>query len=178
MNAEGIQATMGICCALLFQVNRLLLLLLPLAGLGRSCRFGSRKTVCIAVPAQWGVKSRKVGPRIINYEQNELTCCPNRTEYVKNDWFVISHGRFVTSAHWQWLREVLNSVAADVVTVNMSATLAAYREKVRVTPDSNVVGFRRWYLDSAQPAEIPSDWPHHVFIRTNVLTNLLADGAV
>ncbi len=149
-----------------------------LAGLGSSCRFGSRKTVCIAVPAQWAVKSRKDGPRIISYEQNEVTCCRERTEYAKNDWFVISNGRFVTSAHWQWLRDVLNSVAADVVTVNMSASLAAYREKVRITPDSNVVGFRRWYLDSAQPAEVPSDWPHHVFIRTGVLTNLFADGAV
>ena len=149
-----------------------------LAGLGRSCRFGSRKTICIAVPAQWALQSCKVGPRIISYEQNEVTCCRKRTEYAKNDWFVISNGRFVTSAHWQWLRDVLNSVAADVVTVNMSASLAAYREKVRLTPDSNVVGFRRWYLDSAQPAEVPSDWPHHVFIRTNVLANLLADGAV
>jgi lipopolysaccharide/colanic/teichoic acid biosynthesis glycosyltransferase/acetyltransferase-like isoleucine patch superfamily enzyme len=149
-----------------------------LAGLGSSCRFGRRKTVCIAIPAQWGVKSRKVRPRIINYEQNEVTCCRNQNGYVNNDWFVISHGRFVTSAHWQWLYEVLNSVAADVVTVNMSASLAAYREKVRITPDNNVVGFRRWYLDSAQPAEIPSDWPHHVFIRTNVLTNLLDDGAL
>jgi lipopolysaccharide/colanic/teichoic acid biosynthesis glycosyltransferase len=149
-----------------------------LAGLSNSCCFGSRKTVCIAVPAQWAVKSRKVGPRIIGYEQSEVMCCRNRAEYAKNDWFVISHGRFVTSAHWQWLREVLNSVAADVVTVNMSASLAAYCEKVRLTPDSNVVGFRRWYLDSAQPAEVPSDWPHHVFIRTSVLTNLFADGAV
>jgi lipopolysaccharide/colanic/teichoic acid biosynthesis glycosyltransferase len=149
-----------------------------LAGLGSSRRFGSRKTVCIAAPAQWAVKSCKDGPRIISYEQNEVTCCQNRTEYAKNDWFVISHGRYVTSAHWQWLREILNSVAADVVIVNMSASLAAYREKVRVTPDNKVVGFRRWYLDSAQPAEVPSDWPHHVFIRTGVLTNLFADGTV
>jgi lipopolysaccharide/colanic/teichoic acid biosynthesis glycosyltransferase len=124
------------------------------------------------------VKSRKDGPAIIGYEQGEGMCSPNEAEYKKSCWFVISHGRFVTSAHWQWLHEVLNSVSADVVAVNMLPNLAAYREKVRITPDSNVVGFRRWYLDSVQPAEVPSDWPHHVFIRTSVLTNLLADGAV
>lgn len=149
-----------------------------LSGLGGSRCFGSQKTVRIALPAQWGVKSRRDGPTTIGYEQGEVMCCRERTEYAKSDWFVISNGRFATSANWQWLREVLNSVAADVVIVNISPSLAAYREKVRITPDSKVVGFRRWYLDSAQPAEIPPDWPHHVFIRTNVLENLLVDGAV
>jgi len=149
-----------------------------LSGLGGSRRFGSRKNVRIAAPARWGVKSCKDGPTIIGYEQGEVMCCLDETEYRKNDWFVISNGRFVTSAHWSWLRDVLNSVAADVVIVNMSPTLAAYREKVRITPDSNVVGFRRRYLDTAQPADIPPDWPHHVFIKTSVLADLLVDGAV
>jgi len=133
-----------------------------LAGLGGSCRFGSRKTVRIALPAQWGVISRRDGSTTIGYEQGEVMCCRKRAEYAKSHWFVISNGRFATSARWQWLRDVLNSIDADVVIVNMSPTLAAYREKVRITPDSKVVGFRRWYSDTAQPADIPSDWPHHV----------------
>ncbi len=149
-----------------------------LSGLVGSRRFGSRKTVRIAAPAQWGVRSRGDGSTTIGYEQGEVMCCRKRTEYAKSDWFVISNGRFATSANWQWLREVLNSVAADVVIVNMSPSLAAYREKVRITPDSKVVGFRRWYLDTAQPVDIPPDWPHHVFIKTGVLANLLVDGAV
>ena len=149
-----------------------------LAGLGGSCRFGSRKTIHIAAPAQWGVKSRRDGPTIIGYEQGEVMCCRQRAEYAKSDWFVISNGRFATSARWRWLRKVLNSVATDVVTVNMSPTLQAYREKVRIMPDGNVLGFRRLYLDTAQPADIPSDWPHHVFIKISVLANLFVDGAV
>jgi len=149
-----------------------------LSGLGRSRRFGSRKTVRIAAPAQWGVKSRRDGPKIIGYEQSEVMCCRNRTEYARSDWFVISNGRFATSARWQWLRDILNSIDADVVIVNMSPTLTAYREKVRITSDSKVVGFRRRYLDTAQPADIPPDWPHHAFIKTNVLANLLVDGTV
>jgi len=149
-----------------------------LDGLAANCRFDSRKTACIAVPAQWGVKSRGDGPTTVGYEQGELRCCPDGTEYGKNRWFVISNGRFPTNTHQRWLRDVLNSVAADVVIVNMSPTLAAYREKVRITPDSKVVGFRRWYLDTAQPADIPPDWPHHVFIKTGVLANFLVDGAV
>ncbi|RKY11529.1 MAG: hypothetical protein DRP65_03985 [Planctomycetota bacterium] len=149
-----------------------------LSGLGGSHRFGSRRTIRIAAPAQWGVKSRRDGPTIIGYEQGEVMCCPDGTEYGKNRWFVISNGRFATSARWQWLRDILNSVAADVVIVNISSNLAAYREKVRITPDSKVVGFRRCYLDAAQPADIPPDWPHHVFIKTSILANLLVDGAV
>ncbi|MHC5061273.1 MAG: sugar transferase [Planctomycetota bacterium] len=149
-----------------------------LAGLTKSRRFDSRKKACVAVPAQWSLASCKGGPRTINYDQGEVACCHDQIECVKDDWFVLSHGRYVTSANWHWLREVLNSVAADVVSVNISASLTAYREKVRVTPDSSVVGFRRRYMDSAQPAEVPSDWPHHVFIRKSILEKLLVNGAL
>ncbi len=147
-----------------------------LAGLGGGCRFGGRKDVCIAAPAKWLVKSRRAGPAIIGYEQDKMIHYPAKAEYRKNSGVVISNGRFATSFNWKWLSNVLNSVAADIVIVNISPALAAYREKVRITPDSKVVGFRRWYLDSAQPAEIPPDWPHHLFIRTGVFEDLLVDG--
>ena len=54
-----------------------------LAGLGGSCRFGSRKTVRIALPAQWGVISRRDGSTTIGYEQGEVMCCRKRAEYAK-----------------------------------------------------------------------------------------------
>jgi len=148
-----------------------------LDGLAASCRFGSRKKVYIAVPAQWCPESRREGPAVIHYEKARGISC-RRSEYAEERWFVISNARFATNTRWKWLRDVLNSVADDVVVVNMSPTLQAYREKVRITPDSKLVGFRRWYFDTVQPSEIPPDWPHHLFVKTNAFEKLLVDGAL
>jgi len=103
----------------------------------------------------------------------------NIVEKAKTDpWFIISNARYATQINRPWMSGILANLQADVVMVNVVPQLAAYREKVRMASESKVVGFRRLYCDSAQPAPIPADWPDHIFIKTNMLNKVLLDGAL
>ena len=93
-------------------------------------------------------------------------------------WFVILNGRFVIRINYDWLYKVLARLQADVVAVNVLPQLQAFYEKVLVTSQSNVVGFRRFYSDSARPAPIPNNWPHCLFIKTDILNRVLVDGVL
>ncbi len=41
-----------------------------------------------------------------------------------------------------------------------------------------MAGFRRLYFDSAISVPIPTDWPHHIFVKIAVLEKILDDGAL
>jgi lipopolysaccharide/colanic/teichoic acid biosynthesis glycosyltransferase/carbonic anhydrase/acetyltransferase-like protein (isoleucine patch superfamily) len=49
---------------------------------------------------------------------------------------------------------------------------------VRLTPEAKVAGFRRYYSDCIEPAPIPIDWPHYIFIRTGVLEQILVNSTL
>ncbi|MEN6336335.1 MAG: sugar transferase, partial [Phycisphaerales bacterium] len=58
--------------------------------------------------------------------------------------------------------------------------LMAYRERVRLTSDNQLVGYRRLFADSVAPMPMPAQWPHHLLIRselfeTVIRPSLLAD---
>jgi lipopolysaccharide/colanic/teichoic acid biosynthesis glycosyltransferase len=65
-----------------------------------------------------------------------------------------------------------------VVAVNVAPVLLGKREKMRLTAQGKVAGFRRLYCDSAEVAPVSTDWPHHLFVRTNVLEKVLAGCAL
>jgi len=111
-------------------------------------------------------------PGIIWYDNDRIPC-PGTWREKKDRWFVISNGTFATNPSRTCLQDVLNRSEDHVVTINVLPNLGAYREKAVITPQRNVVGFRRYYCDSAQAAPIPATWPHHVFIRTDKLDKLL-----
>ena len=95
-------------------------------------------------------------------------------------WVVVTDGRFATCVNHHLLARVLASVNADVIAVNAVPSLLAYRERVRLTPDNRLVGYRRMFADSAAPMPMPADWPHHLLVRPEVFEtvirpNLLAD---
>jgi lipopolysaccharide/colanic/teichoic acid biosynthesis glycosyltransferase len=96
----------------------------------------------------------------------------------RHSWLVISNGRFATQINSELLEKVLAGIQADVVAVNVDSEALGKREKMRLTAQSKVAGFRRFYFDSAEPAPISADWPHHIFVRTNVLDQVLADRAL
>jgi lipopolysaccharide/colanic/teichoic acid biosynthesis glycosyltransferase len=92
-----------------------------------------------------------------------------------NLWIAFSNGRFVTQMNAELLDKVLAETQADVLAVNSRPDLLAYREKVLLTADGKVAGFRRVYADSIEPAPMPSDWPHHVFVKRGALDRILSD---
>jgi lipopolysaccharide/colanic/teichoic acid biosynthesis glycosyltransferase len=95
----------------------------------------------------------------------------NRTT---NSWFVVSNGRFATRINHASLEKILLGAQSDVVAVNVEPELLCEREKVRLTTQGKVAGFRRLYSDSVEFTPVTTDWPHHLFVKTNVLDRFLA----
>ncbi len=93
-------------------------------------------------------------------------------------WFVVSNGRFFTKVDRNQLSRTLAGFDAELVAVNVDAALLSYCEKVRITSQGGVAGFRRLYYDSVLPAPVPADWPHHVFVRFDVLDKVVVNGAL
>lgn len=91
-------------------------------------------------------------------------------------WLAISSGRFSTYVSNGPLERLLDGTEADLVAVTVSPRLLAYREHVRLTQRGELVGYRRLFRDSVEPAPVPADWPHHLFIKTACLDRVLGDG--
>lgn len=91
-------------------------------------------------------------------------------------WLAISNGRFVTRMNRQRLTQGFAGEEADVVAVMTDPDLAAYRERVRLTQQGQLVGYRRLYRDSLELIPMPLDWPHHLFVRSEVAGRILDGG--
>ena len=147
-------------------------------GLSKNLRLNGDTNAAVTIPEGWAVESPLTSPKIEHYGKHVPLSCEHLQLTKRNSWFVVSNGRFATQINSELLDKVLADTQADVVTVNVEPELLAYCEKVRLTAQSKVVGFRRLYSDSAEPAPIPDDWPHHLFIKTDILNKLLVDGGL
>lgn len=126
----------------------------------------------IAIPAQWQTSDLASQPGVISYDNNTISLA-SVDHYEK--WTLISNGRYSSNADTKMLADLADSQDTDIMSVNVDPQLAAYCEKVRITPSNHVVGFRRWYCNSIKPEPIPNTWPHHLFIRSQVLRSLLSN---
>lgn len=158
-------------------------------------KYGTGKTIC-AVPDEWAIgtgeslhanqssqqPSFDAGPNVIRYRGNGPVTCEIMRRAVKNaspdSWFVISNGRYDTQINIELLDKVITGVQSDIVAINAEPGLLGQREKVRLTPEGKVAGFRRAYSELAEFAFVSAKWPHHLFIKTSVLDRLLADDAL
>jgi len=149
-----------------------------LDGLSRCLHWGhSRKIVC-AIPEEWSIESRKPKLKKIPYAENVPIPSQFLPKAKRSSWFVVSNGRFATRIDSRLLNKLLAKIQADVVAVNVVPVLLGKREKMRLTAQGKVAGFRRLYCDSAELAPVSTDWPHHLFVRTNVLEKVFADCAL
>jgi len=89
---------------------------------------------------------------------------------------VISNGCFATRLNHALIAPVLADTSVAVVAVTVTPALAAYRERVRLTQENRLVGYRRLYGDSVEPMPLPGDWPHHLFVKPDVVDGLLVNG--
>ncbi len=88
-------------------------------------------------------------------------------------WIVVTNGRFGTCVNQQLLARVTTATAADVIAVNAASDLLAYRERVRFTPDNELVGYRRLFADCAAGTRMPACWPHHLLVRPRVFETVV-----
>jgi lipopolysaccharide/colanic/teichoic acid biosynthesis glycosyltransferase len=136
---------------------------------------GSSRNV-LAIPKGWADNFPETEFEVVCYDKDIHLPSNTQGRLGANSWFIILNGRFVTRINYDWLYKVLARMSADVVAVNVLPQLQAFYEKALVTPQNNVVGFRRFYDDSARPAPVSNDWPHCLFIKTDILDKILVDG--
>jgi lipopolysaccharide/colanic/teichoic acid biosynthesis glycosyltransferase len=165
-------------------------------SIGRLSAKWSLDKTFYAIPEEWDIEAlesrcqnhilRKslhdAKPNVIRYKDNipvplELLHRAKRDDS-PNSWFVVSNGRFATRININLLEKVLAGVQADVITVNIEPELLGQREKVRLTTEGRLAGFCRAYSDSAEFAFVSTEWPHHLFVKNNVLDRLLVGGAL
>jgi len=147
-------------------------------GVGKNLWLLGGTNVVVAIPEGWGLKPCLSVPKIMPYAESVPTGFDVRRRTIRNSWFVVSNGRFATQINRELLDKVLTCIRADVVAVNIKPESTGKQEKVRLTAQGKVVGFHRLYSDSAELAPVPAYWPHHIFIKTNVLDRLLAGGTL
>ena len=145
-----------------------------LDGLSKNLCLDGDTNATVAIPERWSIEARAATPKMIPYIENVPVCSELLRKTRRTSWLIVSNGRFATQVDGELLYKVLAGIQADVVAVNVEPELLGKREKVRLTAQGKVAGFRRLYSDSAEPAPIPADWPHHIFVKTNVLDQVLA----
>ncbi len=187
-----------------FAVGNDLVAGLVFAGLGHSLQPDDKKGArsggwglagtTYAIPEEWRISSGFDSRQERAGRRRSFGARPNITYYrddvpvpsesaagvgrgrVLGSWFVVSNGRFATRINSILLETALAGVDADVVAVTADPELLGEQEKVRLTTEGKVAGFRRVYSDWAQFAFTCADWPHHLFIREDLWPRLLAGG--
>lgn len=146
-------------------------------GLTKNLYLDGNTNAVLAIPREWGIERRTTEPKIKieGYGESVRFSSKHLRKTKRHPWFIISNGRYATQINRELVDKVLAGIQADVVAVNVEPELLAYREKVRLTAQGTVAGVRRLYSDSVAPAPFPINWPHHLFVKTNVLDQVLAD---
>jgi lipopolysaccharide/colanic/teichoic acid biosynthesis glycosyltransferase len=147
-------------------------------GLARSANTFDKENVVCAIPEKWGIERAAAGLRFVPYAEDAPSCRELLQEGASGPWLAVSDGRFVTQMNGRLLQRVLADVEADVVAITAKPELLAYHEKVKLTTQGKVAGFRRMYVDHAEPYPVSSDWPHHFFVRTRILGDSRIDVAL
>ena len=134
--------------------------------------------VICAIPKEWKTEPLATTSEIIHYSKDVLIYSDIIQRIKQKPWFIVANGGFATQVKAELLNKVLDSTDADVLAVNAEPHLLAYHEKVRLTTQNKIAGFRRCYLDSIEPAIMPQDWPHYIFIKNDVLNQVLINNAL
>ena len=144
----------------------------PLAVAGAAT---SRNTVW-EIPREWSVAPPAGLGRSVAYVDVVGVDTEMRRAIARRPWLAVSDGRFVATMNCRLLERALAETTADAVAVMVEPLLAAYREQARVTRDGQLVGYRRLYQDSMEPIPAPADWPHHLFIKSEIANTILTQG--
>lgn len=145
---------------------------------GRRLHSGDNGNFIYAIPEEWQIKHLSTPGEIITYTDNiPINSCLQRMTKL-NKWSIFSNGRFITQFNHSLLDKILTETQADALAVNAEPELVAYHEKVRLTTQNKIAGIRRCHIDSAESASLPADWPHHIFLKSDVLNQIIADNAL
>jgi lipopolysaccharide/colanic/teichoic acid biosynthesis glycosyltransferase len=130
----------------------------------------------LALPNRWQTQKAVDAAGTIGYDPEVGIPRQALNDLGNHPWSVVSNGRFATHINAALFERVLAESGADALAVTATPDLLAYQEHVRLTESGELVGYRRLYRDTGEPTPIPWDWPHHFFIRTECVEQVLAGG--
>ncbi|MEJ2647269.1 MAG: sugar transferase [Sedimentisphaerales bacterium] len=129
-----------------------------------------------AIPREWSVNAgdNQYQDKIVTYT-NQISLPEHiiNLSDKKKEWHVVSNCRFFTLIRENTLERVLRKIDADLIAINADPGLLGERERVRLTIQGNIAGFRRHYADSANICPLPDDWPALLFMKPGVFRKLL-----
>jgi len=128
----------------------------------------------IAIPQDWSQAEPhlKKTKNIISYDQNLPVPVAIRSHVDKDGILNISNGQFLNRIDSGLLENILTRLDFDVLTLNATYKLKASHEKIITTRDNKLIGFRRLYANTAQPASTPKNWPDQLFVTKNAFKKL------
>ena len=97
--------------------------------------------------------------------QEEFWKVPDSLYWSVPDEICFLNGRFFFTTDEAHLNETLRACSWDVATVQICADLKSSKEIFRLTPQSQVVGFRRFYSSSVEPIDMPDCWPPLLILK-------------
>jgi lipopolysaccharide/colanic/teichoic acid biosynthesis glycosyltransferase len=128
------------------------------------------------LPGGWQGDVGAVPGRVTFFDDALHLDVPSHQERGRKSWHVIRNGRFAARVDPQLLERFLETTSADIIAVTAAPDLLAGGERLRLTPDNKVVGYRRLYADALSPAPLPADWPHLLFVRREASGAVLNNG--
>ncbi len=86
------------------------------------------------------------------------------------------NGRFFFTTDEAHLNETLRGCSWDIASVQICADLKSSKEIFKLTPQNQVVGFRRFYSSSIEPIDAPDYWPPLLILKKSVFQKLCING--
>ena len=97
----------------------------------------------VTIPQSWVSDATVRSPKAASYDGVVTLSSAVLTKAKKKPFFTISNGRFVADSDAKLIEKVIKNTDADVLSVNVKPGLVVNREKVCMTSQGNVAGFRR-----------------------------------
>lgn len=127
----------------------------------------------IAVPNDWHINISNCRCRIFPYD-GTLPIPKNMKKGKPDSWFIISNGRYAAYIPSGHFGKILARINADLIALTIDPVLQSYHENVKLTSQGSIAGIRRLYSNTVLPTHLPADWPHHIFIKPEILQKIIA----
>ncbi len=130
----------------------------------------------VLLPSQWLAENPQLKKlHAFSYQQNTWDAADIISQSDTDEICLLS-GRGLYAIDADQIEERLKALSWDVVSIQVSPHLQASQETLKLTPASNVVGFRRFYTASVEPTAPPSQWPDILMIKRHAWDSICPDG--
>lgn len=116
-------------------------------------------------------------PDVFSYEQDCWKIDESFNHSTAKETYLFN-GRSLFSVNEPYLRQTLRPLLWDVALIQIAPQLQPSNELLKLTPHNRVVGFRRLYAPSVEPAEQPKTWPNLIIFKKNAWKRLCEDGSL